>query len=147
MSSEYEFDGAYELISPIWQRSFFRVDADVNKCLIIQSSDVETATARSATMYYNKYQDEYSEPLQWFGLNGTGSSPYFQYTLMAVKKSAYAAQAQHRVSLQNTLLKASRFKEWKKLGLCPVLTETPTQTTACLEMHGTSTRIPTLSTR
>lgn len=91
MSSEYEFDGAYELISPIWQRSFFRVDADVNKCLIIQSSDVETATARSATMYYNKYQDEYSEPLQWFGLNGTGSSPYFQYTLMAVKKSAYGS--------------------------------------------------------
>ena len=66
------------------------MDIDVNRYLIISASDESTKDATTSVMYYNEYQDKYSEPLQWAGGDEYQSGSIILSDLLAVKKSDYA---------------------------------------------------------
>lgn len=91
LAKDYEISGSgiFRLKDPLWVTNIFRRRIDEYKYMIISSSDVDTAGATGFEMFYNKYQSSYSEPLMWGADGSTGSAPYIQYNIIAVKESQY----------------------------------------------------------
>lgn len=83
--------GVFKLKDPLWVTvtNLFRRRIDEYKYMLLMSSDVDTAEAISSEMFYNKYQDSYSEPLMWGSAGGRGNSPYIEHNIIAVKESQY----------------------------------------------------------
>lgn len=91
LAKDYEITGSgvFKLKDPLWVTNIFRRRIDEYKYMVIRSSDVDTADAIGSKMFYNKYQDSYSEPLMWGGDGSTGNPPYIQHNIIAVKESQY----------------------------------------------------------